>query len=287
MEKENKEIIENTELKGNNTKGKEQPDKKNNKKKILLITLGIILVLCLGIFIFIRINTTEKHVYEEVENLGEREGVCFDNLLLSSMIYIYNNNGEEEINYLCIFNNGDVYCFEWLEQSAWNIYYHGHEKEDYYRNYEEENNQEGYDDTNWSKMENVVYLGNLSNWETYCLNRYIQNYDVGGEYYNIADTYPMEFPDSNGENYQNQEQLGEEGIWRSYSVRIYWHEQPKHNMRKDEIIESCNVNYISNGIYEKGELRMKAYDENAIAALELFESSEFYDRWVAMCLNNG
>ena len=275
MEKENKEVIENAEQKENNTEKKEQSEKKDNKKKILFITFGIVLALCLGIFIFIRINTTEKHVYEEVENLGEREGVCFDNLLLSCTIGLYDDGTwYGEWRYLCIFNTGDVYCFEWSGLDPWSAYYDGDKEHDY---------KVGYDETNWKKMYNVIYLGKLSNWDTIRLNQYIQSYDIESEYYSIWDTYPMLIPVGSGENRQNTE-LIEGGIWRSYMVEIYRDEQDKN---RKIIIESSDMNYLGNGIYEKGELRMKAYDENAIAALELFESSGFYDRWVAMCLNNG
>ena len=269
MEKNNKEIIENTEQKENNTEEKEQPDKKNNKKKILLITLGIILALCLGIFIFIRINTTEKHVYEEVENLGERKEVCFDNLLLSCTILIYNSR-ESKYEYLCIFNTGDIYCFEWSKSYSWHDYY--------------------YDDTSWSNTENVIYLGKLSNRDTSRLSQYVEDFDIRGGRYLMPDVEMVpDSTDNKSEEISSFETniLEHQWEWSSYAVYIFQNDQQGEGKGNYELIESCGMNHMFGDIFEKGELWWKSYEENAIAALELFESSGFYDRWVAMCLNNG
>ena len=56
--------------------------KKINKKFFLLIPVLIVL----GVVLFIVLRETgviNKYVYEEVDNLAEREVVCFDNLLFS------------------------------------------------------------------------------------------------------------------------------------------------------------------------------------------------------------
>ncbi|MDE6688257.1 MAG: hypothetical protein K2K17_13170, partial [Lachnospiraceae bacterium] len=72
--------------------------------------------------------------------------------------------------------------------------------------------------------------------------------------------------------------------WISYQAILYWHQQPKDWLDKHEQIEWCRIHQTWWGGYEK-EILKKSLDENAIAAIKLFESSGFYDRWVKMCLN--
>lgn len=262
--------------------------------------MGILICLAAGVFVWINSmgkqsggeekNFTEKQtheefknlvenpLYEQVENLGEREGVCFDNLQMSSAIIVYDNESQEEKDrYLCVFNNGDAYCFEWPEHATpWGYYYSG----------EEEEHERGYDDSVWEKAENVIYLGRLSSWETRRLNRYVDNYDIEGAYFYRVDLERMEVPQSSEQGQQNlQEPEGERYLWTDYYIRIYWHEQPEWLSRKHEIIESCTMVYLGDGRYEKGELEYKSYEWNALAIISLFESSKIYERWVSLCLD--
>ncbi len=261
---------------------------------------GILICLAAGVFVWINPigkqsgeeakNFTRKQTreefknlignpfYEQVENLAEREGVCFDNLQMSSTIIVYDNENQEEIErYLCVFNNGDAYCFEWPEHTTpWGWYYSG----------EEEEHERGYDDSVWEKAENVIYLGRLSSWETRRLNRYVDNYDIEGEYYDAGEQASV--PQSSGQGQQNlQETEGERYLWTVYYIRIYWHEQPEWLSRKHEIIESCTMVYLGDGRYEKGELEYKSYEWNALAIISLFESSKIYERWVSLCLDQN
>ena len=259
-------------------------NKKITKKHLLLRVL-----LLLGIFLLLQeTGVINKHVYRKIENMGERKGVCFDNLIFSYTIRLKNvSNSEIEDKYLCIFNTGDIYCFEWpipRPFNPWNMY-----------------DEEGYDDGNWEKTENVVYLGRLSFWQTGFLNRYVKNYDTMEEIIyspRYLREHSIEVPqmrgsDDSGQVLQNQqiEETQEDPIsewrWVAYDVWLYWYEQPPRDNSRKEIIESCKMDYLSDYLYEKGEMTMKSYEKNAIAALELFESSLFYYRWVYMCLNNG
>lgn len=266
-------------------------NKKITKKHLLLRVL-----LLLGIFLLLQeTGVINKHVYRKIENMGERNGVCFDNLIFSYTIGLKNiSNREMEYKYLCIFNTGDIYCFEWpeTELTPWSWYY-----------YKDEGFGKGYNDASWNKTANAVYLGRLSFWQTGLLNRYVKNYDTEGEYFvnwKLSVEVPnsgeqnwwVEGTDGNGLDWQNRQIVGTMGEpisewrWSCYSAWIYWHEQPEKDLRMDDLIESCDINYLSGNLYEKGEIWYKSYDENAIAAIDLFELSSFYHRWVYMCLNN-
>ncbi|MDE6530869.1 MAG: hypothetical protein K2K96_08855, partial [Lachnospiraceae bacterium] len=82
--------------------------KKINRKFLLLIP--VLIVLGIGLFLVLReTGVINKYVYEEVENLADREGVCFDNLLFSYVMIIYRGD-QREARRLCIMKNGDVYA---------------------------------------------------------------------------------------------------------------------------------------------------------------------------------
>ena len=276
MEKENKEIIEQKEQteddsKKNTGKGKKRFGRvKAYIKKHPYRILAVIL-LCIALFFILReTGVISKHVYEEVESLGEREGVCFDNLLLSCTIHIYNSSREFKHEHLCIFNTGDIYCFEWSESFSWHDYY--------------------YDDTSWSNTENVVYLGKLSNRDTSRLNQFVEDFDIDGGRYLMPDP-GVELYDTGNKSeeisffeisiFENQWK------WSNYAVYIFQNDQQGESKGNYELIESCGMNHLFGDIYEKGEPWWKSYEENALAALKLFESSLFYYRWVFMCLHNG
>ncbi len=253
---------------------------KKTKRKFLLLIPALI-VLGVGLYFVLReTGVINKYVYEEVENLAEREGVCFDNLLFVYVMVVY-CGGEWEARWLCIMNTGDVYAFEWNnELTPWDWYYEG---------VEEMNNNElhprGYDDTSWEKMQNVVYLGRFSDSAVRRLNSYVENYDLYADYYYL-DPPQMGVPDGGGGQQEREymEEEDEEAEWRFYGVRLYWHEQPEKYLSKHDLIERCRMNQTWWGGYEK-EILERSLDENAIAAIKLFESSGFYDRWVRMCLN--
>ena len=249
-------------------------NKKITKKHLLLRVL-----LLLGIFLLLQeTGVINKHVYRKIENMEEREEVCFDNLLLSFVISLKGGSaGDSEYRYLCIFNTGDIYSFEWSEARSWNWRYDGSKEYDY---------KSGYDDEIWSRTENVIYLGRFANWQTELFNQYARDFDSEGKFYTTRKTW-----DYNAENHvqtgQEQKMEKDKYIWIYYAAMIYQHDQPGDNMEWYNIIESCYMNHLYGNRYEKGEISMKYYEENAIAALELFESSPFYHRWVYMCLYDG
>ena len=261
------------------TEKREKVHKKINKKFFLLIP--VLIVLGVALFIILReTGVINKYVYEEVDNLAEREGVCFDNLLFSYTIVVY-RGGQKEERWLCIMNNGDVYAFKWNNKlTPWNWYYEGTEKVN-----DNELRPRGYNDVNWAEMENVIYLGKFANREISRLNSYIDNYDINGKYYYLN---PPQVEVGQGGGVQHvREGMGvedEEVEWRAYGAHLFWHEQPEKWLSKDASIEWGYMHPTWWGGYEK-EILERSLDENAIAAIELFESSGFYDRWVKMCLN--
>ncbi|MDE6530041.1 MAG: hypothetical protein K2K96_04630 [Lachnospiraceae bacterium] len=273
---------EKREVKQESAAEEERVHKKINRK--LLLVIPVLIVLGIGLFLVLReTGVINKYVYDEVDNLAEREGVCFDNLLFSYMI-IVNRGGQSEERVLCILNNGDVYAFEWTnELTPWNFYYSGNEK---ISENSSELHSKGFDDANWGKMENVVYLGRFSDGAVRRLNSYVENFDVNGKYYYL-DPPQIEVPQGGG-GQQKIDDINEEGDeveWRAYGAKLYWH-RPTEGIFKDFLssIEWCRMNPTWWGGYEK-EILERSLDENAIAAIKLFESSGFYDRWVKMCLN--
>ncbi|MDE6714283.1 MAG: hypothetical protein K2K20_11145, partial [Lachnospiraceae bacterium] len=189
---------------------------------------------------------------------------------------VYRGDQREE-RWLCILNNGDVYAFEWTNNlSPWDFYYDGTEK---ISQDSSELHSRGYEEANWGKMENVVYLGRFSDSAVRRLNSYVENFDVNGKYYYL-DPPQVEMPQGGGGQQERDymEEEGEEVDWRAYGARLYivkeWFSS----------IEWCRIHQTWWGGYEK-EILKRSLDENAIAAIKLFESSGFYDRWVKMCLN--
>lgn len=110
--------------------------------------------------------------------------------------------------------------------------------------------------------------------------------DGNGKYYYL-DPPQVEVPQGGG-GQQERDDINEEGdkvVWESYGGLLYWH-RPSERIQKEHFsgIEWCSMNPTWWGEYEK-EIWTKSLDENAIAAIKLFESSGFYGRWVKMCLN--
>ena len=265
---------EKKELKQESATEEEKKVHKKFKKKFLLL-IPILIVLSVSLYLVLReTGVINKYVYEEVDNLAEREGVCFDNLLFSYAMIIYRGN-RREARRLCIMNNGDVYAFEWTnELTPWDWYWMGDEILN-----DNELHPRGYDETSWGKMENVVYLGRFSDSAVKRLNSYVDNFDINGKYYYLN---PPEMSVPDGDSSQQEkdymEEEGKEVEWRAYGAKLYWHDGYLCD------IEWCRMNPTWWGGYEK-EILERSLDENAIAAIKLFESSGFYDRWVKMCLD--
>lgn len=267
---------EKKELKQESAAEEEKKIHKKIKKKFLLL-IPILIVLSIGLFLVLReTGVINKYVYEEVDNLAERDGVCFDNLLFSYII-IVDRGDQEEVRWLCIMNTGDVYAFEWNGgngMSRWDWYYDGTEKMD-----DNELHPRGYDEANWGKMENVVYLGRFSDSAVRRLNSYVENYNINGEYYHLI-PQQITVPQGDGgqENREHMEEKDETVEWSAYGIWLF-----QHGYQSE--IEWCRrMNPTWWGGYEK-EIWTQSLDENAIAAIKLFESSGFYSRWVKMCLN--
>ena len=181
-------------------------------------------------------------------------------------------------------NNGDVYAFEWTNYlSPWHFYYDGNEK------ISEDSNElrsRGYQEANWGKMENVVYLGRFSDSAVRRLNSYVENYNLNAKYY-FLNPPQMSVPDGGGGQQEKADIEEEDGEveWRAYGAWLYWHRMSEDIwIEGNNKIEWSHMNQTWWGGYEK-EIQERSLDENAIAAIELFESSGFYDRWVKMCLN--
>lgn len=175
---------EKKELKQESAVEEEKKIHKKSKKKFLLL-IPVLIALSIGLFLVLReTGVINKYVYEEVDNLAEREGVCFDNLLFSYAI-IVDRGDQRETRWLCIMNTGDVYAFEWTNnRNPWNFYYSGDEK---ISQDSSELHSKGYDEANWGKMENVVYLGRFSNTAVRRLNSYVEDFDIiNGEYYYLS-----------------------------------------------------------------------------------------------------
>ena len=252
----------------NNTNKGEKERKKNKIKKVRLIVFSVILIALILFFFLQETGVISKYVHENVENMAEREGVSFDNLLLLYVITITDQDYHLGQRFLCVFNTGDVYCFEnesWLSWDSTFFYF-----------FEEDI----YDESVWETAENVVYMGRLSNYDTNRLNEYVNNYDIYGEYYirpNTEDDLAM------GYEGPSNEERPVPGDLRTYAVNLYWHNQPEYNGRRDVEIEMGGITFKGFNNYVKNDPFAKSYEENAIAALELIESTFFYDRFIYIC----
>lgn len=252
--------------------------KKNIRKQFLMIPASLLLCIIL-LRTFRETGAIVKHEPDKVRNpaewlggyidcLAEQKDVCFDNLLFLDQLLIYDGD-EKLLNdiYLCIFNTGDIYSFEYYEKDRWNEYYVG-----------DRQHERGYDDGRWAKAQNVFYLGRLPEDETLLLNEYVDSFDPESERYASELIGPYRgLYDSGSEN---------DGIKVYQAMFIYWHEQPEWYGEKDNLIEAVKLNCNQNSGYGK-DIYLYSRDENAVAAIALIESSPLYDQWIEMCLNGS
>lgn len=264
MEKENREIIDNAERGENNTEKKEQPDKKKtNRKKKLFMILSVIILLCIGIMFFQETGVINKHVHIKIEDITEREEVCYDNLIFSfCTLFLDNDSQMWKSRHLCIFNTGDVYYLELPRKLLWL------------------SNSNEY---RWEEAENVIYMGRLSNSATETLNQYINNYDDDESY--IVKIIDPGYYISMDDPYSSS--LSEAKAVSSSEIHIYWQGDDGESRKSEEYIADNVILYFGIGnsdhnIYETWRT-MLTREENAIAAIGLFESTGFYYRWVSMC----
>ncbi|MDE6744175.1 MAG: hypothetical protein K2J95_09880 [Lachnospiraceae bacterium] len=233
--------------------------KKNIRKQLLLIPAA--LLLCTILFwTFRETGAVMKHESDKVGNPAEQKGVCFDNLLFLDRLMIYDGDDGKLLNdiYLCIFNTGKIYSFEYYDKDRWYEGYGQHEQ--------------GYDDSIWAKAQNIFYLGRLPEDETLLLNEYVDSFDPESGHYLHRDPY-----DSGSEA---------DGRTVYQGIFIYWQKQPERYGKKDAIIEVSELNCDQNGGYGK-DMYIYSYDENAAAAITLIESSSLYDQWINMCLDGS
>lgn len=267
------------------------------KKKGLALSLGIIIVICMGIFISLQINTPETrtseraeeyreskdfgkredsiHVYEEVEDITKRSEVCYDNLIFLYKIHFYTVTGEIKDIYLSVFSTGDVYSFECPHDFIISEFYITTD------------NYVVLDDSNWINAQNVIYLGQLSIRETLQLHQYIKKFDINE---NNLEEKEDELDSGDQNVYESNDLIEEQDRYHTYSciVRMYWHEQSEEYNRDFGacIIQQYGIKIWYNNLYEKTSVYTQTYNENACAALELIESSGFYNRWIDTFLEN-
>ncbi len=252
--------------------------KKNIRMQLLLIPAA--LLLCIILFcVFREKGVVVKHEPDKVENpaeqlggyidcLAEQKGVCYENLMFLDRLMIYDNDGKllNDI-YLCIFNTGKIYSFEYYDKDEWMGYYEGYGQQ-----------EQGYDNGIWEKAQNVFYLGRLPEDETILLNEYVDSFDPKSGYYTSELIGPYRNLYDSGS--------GDDGRTIYQGIFIYWHEQPEWYGKKDDLIEATKLNCDQNGGYGK-DMYLYSRDENAVAAIALIESSPLYDQWIEMCLNGS
>ncbi|MDE6714694.1 MAG: hypothetical protein K2K20_13290 [Lachnospiraceae bacterium] len=204
-----------------------------------------------------------KHESDKVGNPAEQKGVCFDNLLFLDRLLIYDDGKLLNDIYLCIFDTGKIYSFEYYDKVRWYEGYGQHEQ--------------GYDDNIWAKAQNILYLGRLPEDETLLLNEYVDSVDPESGHYVSELIGPYrELYDSGSED---------DGIKVYQGIFIYWQEQPEQ-YGKDAMIEVSELNCDQNGGHGK-DMYLYLCDENAAAAITLIESSSLYDQWINMCIDGS
>ena len=254
------------------------------KKTGLALSLGIMLVICIGIFIFFRINMPETHtfegaeeyresknfgkreesiyVYEEVEDITERSEVCYDNLIfLYSIFYNDIDIDEEKYTYLAIFNTGDVYCFKSSANFLLDEYISA-------------NQRVVFDDSNWTNVQNVIYMGQLSNRETILLNQSVKNFDNNWDYI----LYDMSLPFRECDYTDRYRDI-------TCLVRIYYPSE-EFEGHFTSILARYGIDYLGNNSYENGFTELRTSDNGTLAALDMIESGGFYKEWMNICVEN-
>lgn len=273
-------------------KKKEGSDKdvKNSEQHPVGI-IGVLLLLCAGVFVLLwGMGVFGRFQHEEGKEIAVKmssdEEICFQNLLLSaSMINYELGDGytpgfdENITKEICIFNTGNAYYFEWT--SSYPRYYGE------WGRHRKGSNGESV----WEGMENMVYLGRLTEQETEQLCQYVSDFNSDGEYYRNEQWYGIDTGDTVGTGpcielyYRLDAPSLDPYEWKRYIVVMYQHSQIGADISGETTIEHCRMNYKGENIEEKTEILEKSYEENVLAALELFENSEIYEKWVEMSLN--
>ena len=126
--------------------------KKKGPKKVIIITLSVVLLALAVLFAVMYYNyTKEICVIVPLEHMLLEEGVSKDNILVE-MGYSIIINGEDVENYLFIFKNGDIYSGYFIDPDYANDY-SGWEKFSYFYN---------MDDRDWDYLYEQCYWGRLS-----------------------------------------------------------------------------------------------------------------------------
>ena len=193
---------------------------------------------------------------EAVEDITQEEIVCFDNLLVRYFMSRSWRVERESVgvfyHYLFVFEDGSVYCG--TEQ-----FRHGSVVRDLYN----------CNDTGWSNMEDVYYLGKFSGEDLWEINYFIECVDYSSE---EIDYHEVEYDYNNteGNDCANLNQKD----WNSMSFSMLY-----ENEEGD-----LEVFYVEGRTLENGQedLGYQTTDQNALALMDFVEESPFYTTWLEL-----
>ncbi|MDE6713172.1 MAG: hypothetical protein K2K20_05495 [Lachnospiraceae bacterium] len=233
------------------------------KKRIIVIVMVLLLVLSALFAVLYHNYTKEICVMEQVEHMGQREGVSMDNILVE-MWYSTITEGEFRYNYLYIFENGDVYSGYCIN------YYYVH---DY--NNKEDMERRGYyanmDDRYWDYLHEQYYWGKLSPRDLNGIIHEFAQVDDFKCYNRKEDDMPVPQSGTQGEQAYDQENSDIYGS-HGYSGRM-------------ESNGTIFLGGISRGSVE--EMVMYRYNEHAHNAIDIVKSTWAYGQWTNQIFGEG
>ena len=200
---------------------------------------------------------------EQVEHMGQREGVSMANILVE-MEYSIITEGECKCNYLYVFENGDVY-------SAYCInYFYVHDS-----NNKEQLERDWYycymDDRYWDYLYEQCYWGRLSPRDLNGIIHEFAQVDSFDGYYREMDVMPEPQSGTQGEPKYDQENNG-----------IYWFHSYIGRMERNG---TEGLEWISSGYVD--EMTRYLYDEHAHNAIDIVKSTWAYGQWTNQIFGEG
>ncbi|MDE6713173.1 MAG: hypothetical protein K2K20_05500, partial [Lachnospiraceae bacterium] len=237
--------------------------KKAGGKKRVIITVAALVVLSALFVVLYHNYTKEICVMEQVEHMGQREGVSMDNILVE-MQYSIITGGEDVENYLYILENGDIYSAYCINYS----YVHDSDNQ-------EQMERSGYyanmDDRYWDYLYEQCYWGRLSPRDLDGIISELSQVDNFDGYYREMNVMPEPQSGTQGEQTYDQE-----------NNDIYWYHRYKGRMKRNG---TEGLKWISSGYVD--EMTRYLYNEHAHNAIDIVKSTWAYGQWTNQIFGEG
>lgn len=172
--------------------------------------------------------------------------LSIENLVLTIQCSHPNSDDRDILYFLCVQSDGSIYSLDYSIVK------------DGVRSYDFSQKLYSCDDSAWNYVENIELIGRLSQCDTNSINEYVSKIDMTSECYD-----------------RQRDDMGmAPEVEESADYSIFTYLLTESGEKETFHIKSYGVNQGRS--YE-------TYDENALAALDLIQNSQFFDEWQQEC----